>query len=531
MKEDVIFGKKVKKKLTKGVKKVIKSVGATLGSKGQNVLIDSVHPNAPSIVTKDGVTVIRSIKLNDKVQQLAVKIIKEASEKTVDECGDGTTTTAILASAIYLEGIKHLENGINPILMKRGIEKLKDKLIEKIDEIKIDLTTDEQIRNIATISANNDEEIGSLITQAIDKVGKNGEVIVESGKSVENQLETSDGYKIERGFVSHYFVTNKSKHICELNEPLVFVSNIEFKNADEVVPLLEIASTKNKPLLIISNSGSTEVLQTLILNHIKNVVQICVVESPSFGDRRNDILQDIAIVANAEFLDVNKGFIPTKINENQLGSINKAIISKYDTILINENIDKNRLKERDEYLKIMIEEADNTYDKEFFKERLAKLNSGLAIIRVGGNSVTEVEEKKDRIDDALGATKSAIRGGIVAGGGVSLLHSAELIDMKDLDIKNNDEMIGINVLLEAIKYPFKRLIENSGQSADYVLKILMENINEVEFGYNVLTNEFGNMYDFGVIDPAEVIKSALKNAVSAGTLLLTSNVILMQKSE
>ena len=529
--KDMVTGEDVTKSLSNGIKKIIESVGVTLGPRGQNVLIDSGHPAAPSTITKDGVTVIRNLVLNDYVENLAVKTIREASEKTVDECGDGTTTTAILASAIYLEGLKLLATKRNPISIKRGIDKVAQKLQEKLDEIKIEVTTDDQIRNVATISANGDEEIGSLIVQALDKVGKDGMVTVENGKTFKDELITTDGLRIERGYASPYFITNPVKNTAELDNPLIVVTDYEFQTANDLIPILEIAHSKSRPLLIIAEGGSAEAIQTLILNKIKGVVNVCAIDAPGFGERKKELLQDIATVVGAEFITEDLGIELDQITYEMLGSADKIIATKNETTIINGKGDENAINERKEQIKNLMEEADNDYDKEFYKDRLAKLNGGVAIIRVGGNSEVEVEEKKDRIDDALGATRAAIEDGIVIGGGCALLHAAELIEVHDLDIKNDDEAAGVHLFLEAIKQPLKLITENAGGSPDYVVSKIIENLDEKNYGYDASTSEFGDLFEKGIIDPVKVTKSAIKNAVSVATLLLSSKTILMKQNQ
>lgn len=530
--KDIIVGDNARKSIAAGVLKTIEAVGSTLGPKGQNVLIDSGHPAAPSTITKDGVTVLRNLVLHDAVENLAVKIIKEASEKTVDECGDGTTTTAILAGAIYLQGLKHLSSGANPVLIKRGIDKFVTKLSDALDTIKRDVETDADIRNIATISANGDEEIGSLIVQAIDKVGKDGVVTVENGKSMHDELQTTDGLKIERGYASAYFMTNPAKSTAELSNPMILVTDHEFHTTNEIVPFLEMAATSSRPILIVSDGGSAEALQTMVINKIKGVVSCCAVDAPGFGVRKKEYLKDIAIAVGAEFISTDVGIGINQVTKDMLGKCEKVIVTKNDTTFINCNPDKTLLNSRVEELTAMMQISENDYDKEFLKERIAKLTGGVAVIRVGGSSEVEVEEKKDRIDDALGATRAAIEGGIVLGGGCALLHAAQKLDMVDLDIKNIDEKAGVDIMLEAIKQPLKHIVFNAGKSGDYVVETVISNSAEnPNFGYNAATEKYGDMYEMGIIDPVNVTKSALRNAASVATLLLTSKTILMKQNQ
>lgn len=529
--KDLIVGSDARDALARGVAKTMEAVGTTLGPKGQNVLIDSGHPLAPSTITKDGVTVLRNLQLNDITENLAVKIIREASEKTVEECGDGTTTTAILGGAIYTEGLKFLAGGSNPVMMKRGIDKVVNKLLSALDEIKIEVTTDDQIRNVATISANGDDEIGSLIVQALDKVGKTGIVTVENGKSMQNELQTTDGMKIDRGFASAYFITNTAKNTAELVNPLIVVTDHMFQTANDVVSMLEAAHQRSRSLLIIADGGSAEALQTLVLNKIKGVVSVCAIDAPGFGNRKKEYLKDIAAMVGAEFVSDEVGIGLNQITFDMMGSCEKAIISKFDSVLVNSTPKGTALDDRLTELNAQMELADNDYDKEFYKERIAKLTGGIAVIRVGGASEVEVEEKKDRIDDALGATHAAVDGGIIVGGGCALLHAAQRINKADLDIKNADEAAGVQIILEAIKQPLKHIVENSGKSGDYVAETVIANTHTNGFGYNASTEEYGDMYEMGIIDPVNVTKSALKNAASVATLLLTSKTILMKQNQ
>lgn len=530
--KDLIVGNEARDALSAGIAKTVEAVGTTLGPKGQNVLIDSGHPAAPSTITKDGVTVLRNLVLSDPVENLAVKTIKEASERTVDECGDGTTTTAILAGAIYMQGLKHLSSGANPVMIKRGIDKFVAKLNDALDGIKRDIETDSDIRNIATISANGDEQIGSLIVQAMDKVGKDGVVTVENGRSMHDELETTDGLQINRGYASAYFMTNPAKSTAELNNPLILVTDHEFQTTNEVVPFLEMAATASRPILIISDGGSAEALQTMVINKIKGVVSCCAVDAPGFGVRKKEYLKDIAAAVGAEFISEEIGISIGQVTREMLGNCEKVVVSKNDTTFINSKADKEVLDARVEELNAQLAGAENDYDKEFLKERIAKLTGGVAVIRVGGSSEVEVEEKKDRIDDALGATRAAIEGGIVLGGGCALLHAAQKLEMADLDIKNLDEKAGVDIMLEAIKQPLKHIVTNAGKSGDYVTETVITNAAENStFGYNAATEQYGDMFDMGIIDPVKVTKCALQNAASVATLLLTSKTILMKQNQ
>lgn len=534
--QDLIIGSDARTAIANGISKTVEAVGTTLGPKGQNVLIDSGHPSAASVITKDGVTVLRNLQLNDVVENLAVKTLREASEKTVEECGDGTTTTAILGGAIYTNGLKHIAAGVNPVMIKRGIDKVTAKLLLALETIKRDVNTDDDIRNVATISANGDEEIGSLIVQAMDKVGKEGVVTVENGKSMHNELEVTDGMRIDRGYASAYFMTNPAKATADLTKPLILVTDHEFQTTNEIVPFLEMASTLSRPLLVVSEGGSAEVLQTMVVNKVKGVISCCAIDAPGFGARKKEYLKDIAVAVGAEFISEDVGISITQVTKEMLGTCEKVIVSKSDTTFINSSPNKEILDQRLTELRAQLAEVTNDYDKEFLKERIAKLTGGIAIIRVGGASEVEVEEKKDRIDDALGATKAAIEGGIIVGGGCALLHAAQRLELHECDIRNADEKAGVDIILEAIKQPLKLIVDNAGKSGDYVAETIIQTVSSDEtlngvFGYNAATEEFGDMFEMGIIDPVNVTKSALRNAVSVGTLLLTSKTILMKQNQ
>jgi len=416
-------------------------------------------------------------------------------------------------------------------MIKRGIDKVVNKLLNTLDDIKVDVTTDDQIRNIATISANGDDEIGGLIVQAMDKVGKNGVITVENGKSMNDELETTEGMKIDRGFASPYFVTNPDKNIAELQNPLILVTDYEFQTSNDVIPLLEAAHSKSRPLLIISEGGSAEALQTLILNKLKGVISVCAIDAPGFGARKKEYLKDIAALVGAEFVSADFNIGISQITAEMMGSCEKATISKFDTTLINSHPKGSSLEVRLSELKGQMAVADNDYDLDFYKERIAKLTGGVAVIRVGGSSETEVEEKKDRVDDALGATNAAVEGGIVVGGGCALLHAAQKIDASDLNIANPDEAAGVQIILNAIKKPLKLIVENGGGSGDFVSETVLNNTDSEGFGFNAVTEKYGNLFEMGIIDPVNVTKSALKNAASVATLLLTSKTILMKQTQ
>ena len=518
---------KLRKKLNNGCEKIKEIVGSTMGPKGQNVMIDSGHFYSKPIITKDGVTVIRTIYFDDKVENMSLKVIREASEQTLQECGDGTTSTSVLASSIFINGLKYLDK-FNPILMKRGMDKFVDAFVKKVDEVKSELKTDEEIRNIAMVSSNHDESITNLITDAIKEVDVDGSILVEKSNVRKDYLEIESGYKIEKGMVSQYFINSSTKVVAEYENAYIALFNFEIDNINDIVDILSDVKAQNKPLVLIAHAFSTEVIQVLIANKIKNNLKILPIETPGFGDRKDENLMDIAMMTGSVIFGLDKDIKEYKLSE--LKTVGKVKSTMNETILSKLNFDEEKLNEYVDMLKDKQEQMENEYDKELINDRIRKLKGKTAIIRIYGETETEYEEKKDRVDDAIGATRSAIEDGILTGGSVSYIKIAELIDIEELNLENDDEFQGVYLLAESLKDLVKMIANNAGRNGEYVIEKIIETIDDLEYGYNALEDKFENLVEKGIIDPAKVIKSVVKNAVSAAGMLLTTNSLMIQEN-
>lgn len=523
----IYMRQKLRKKLNNGCEKIKEIVGSTMGPKGQNVMIDSGHFYSKPIITKDGVTVIRTIYFDDKVENMSLKVIREASEQTLQECGDGTTSTSVLASSIFINGLKYLDK-FNPILMKRGMDKFVDAFVKKVDEVKSELKTDEEIRNIAMVSSNHDESITNLITDAIKEVDVDGSILVEKSNVRKDYLEIESGYKIEKGMVSQYFINSSTKVVAEYENAYIALFNFEIDNINDIVDILSDVKAQNKPLVLIAHAFSTEVIQVLIANKIKNNLKILPIETPGFGDRKDENLMDIAMMTGSVIFGLDKDIKEYKLSE--LKTVGKVKSTMNETILSKLNFDEEKLNEYVDMLKDKQEQMENEYDKELINDRIRKLKGKTAIIRIYGETETEYEEKKDRVDDAIGATRSAIEDGILTGGSVSYIKIAELIDIEELNLENDDEFQGVYLLAESLKDLVKMIANNAGRNGEYVIEKIIETIDDLEYGYNALEDKFENLVEKGIIDPAKVIKSVVKNAVSAAGMLLTTNSLMIQEN-
>ena len=499
-----------------------------MGPKGQNVMIDSGYFYSKPIITKDGVTVIRTIYFDNKVENMSLKVIREASEQTLQECGDGTTSTAVLASSIFINGLKYLDK-FNPILMKRGMDKFVDVFVKKVDEVKKELKTDEEIRNIAMVSSNHDEKIANLITDAIKEVDIDGAILVEKSNIRKDYLEIENGYKIERGMVSQYFINSSTKVVAEYKDAYIMLLNYELDNINDIVNVLSDIKAQNKPLVIIAHSFSTEVIQVLITNKIKNNLKVLPIETPGFGDRKDENLMDIAIMTNSIIYGFDKDIKEYKLSDLQI--VGKVKSTMVETVLSKLNYDEKKLKEYLDMLRDKQEQMENEYDKELIEDRIRKLRGKTAIIKIYGETETEYEEKRDRVDDAIGATRAAIEDGIVTGGSVSYIKIAEMIDIDELKLVNDDEFQGVYLLAESLKDLIKMIANNAGRNGEYVVEKIIETINDLEYGYNALEDKFEIIVEIGIIDPSKVIKSVVKNAVSAAGMLLTTNSLMIQNND
>jgi len=515
--KQVTFGDNSRAKLVEGVNILANAVKVTLGPKGRNVVIQKSF-GAP-VITKDGVTVAKEIELEDKLQNMGAQMVKEVASKTADKAGDGTTTATVLAQSIVKEGMKFVTAGMNPMDLKRGIDKAVTSAVAELTKISKPCSTSKEIAQVGSISANSDESIGKIIADAMDRVGKNGVITVEDGKGLENELEVVEGMQFDRGYLSPYFVNDPEKYEAIHQDAFVLLYDKKISNIRDLLPVLEQVAKSGKPLLIIAEDVEGEALATLVVNNMRGIVKSCAVKAPGFGDRRKAMLEDIAILTGGQVIAEELGFTLEKATLDMLGRANRVEINKEDTIIIGGAGDKASIEARVTSIQKLIEETTSDYDKEKLQERVAKLAGGVAVIKVGAATEVEMKEKKDRIDDALHATRAAVEDGIVAGGGVALIRAKNAI--KDLKGSNPDQDAGIKIVLRAMEEPIRQISTNSGDSADVVVAKVAEGNDN--FGYNAATHQYGDMVEMGVIDPTKVTKTALVNAASIAGLLLTTD--------
>ena len=523
MSKIIEFGPEGRKQLVNGINKLADAVVATLGPNGRNVVISNGNGYPQS--TKDGVTVAKSISLENNIEEAGVQLVKQAAIKTADLAGDGTTTSTLLTREMVKAGLSHLNNGVNAVEIKRGIDAAVKQVVESLREnISEEITSEDQLEQIATISANNDSEIGKLIATAMDKVGRDGVVTIEESKSGETYLETVEGTQFDRGYKSHYFVTNNNTMTCTLENPYILIADERFTQVKDLLPVLEAVSNTNRSLLIISEDVENEALATLIVNKVRGTLKVAAVKAPDFGDRRKLVLEDIAILTGGQVFDKDKGMKLDKFSWEWFGEARTVNVSKDQTTIIDGKGDTDAINARIDELHKQINNAQSPFEREKLQERLAKFVGGVAIIHVGGNTEAEMKEKKDRVDDALNATKAAIEEGIVPGGGAALLHAREILE-------NNS--IGSKIVYEACGKPFEIILKNAGYSDQDVFHFRTKtsdfghNENEMWLGMNIKTEQIVNMKEAGIIDPAKVTRTALENAASvAGTILLTECIIV-----
>jgi chaperonin GroEL len=516
LRKEIKFGAEARKELMEGIDTLADAVVSTLGPNGRNVLID--HFPAPPQSTKDGVTVAKNVTVDGKLQNLGVQVVKAAAMKTADKAGDGTTTSTLLAREMVKAGLSHLNNGANAVEIKRGIDKAVKEVIAVLRENSEDISSEEQLEQVATISANNDVEIGKLIATALEKVGRDGVVHIEESKSGETYLETVEGMQFSKGYKSHFFVTDNNTMTCKLEDAYILIANHRFTNVKELLPILEQVSATNKSLLIIADDVENEALATLIVNKARGTLKVAAVKAPDFGDRRKLVLEDIATVTGGVVFDPDKGMKLDKFSWDWFGQARAVTITKEETTIVDGKGTEEAIDQRVSELQSQIEKADTPYAIEQLQDRLAKMVGGVSIIHVGGYNETEMSETKDRVDDALHATKAALEEGIVPGGGAALLYAREGI--KDID------SIGAQIVYQACGKPFEQILVNAGYSSTDAQMIgkykLVESGDGVWDGYNLKTEEVVNMKEAGIIDPTKVTRTALENAASvAGTLLLT----------
>ncbi len=513
----VHFSSDARDRMVRGVNTLANAVKVTLGPKGRNVIIEKSY-GAPRS-TKDGVTVAKEIELEDKFENLGAQMIREVASKTSDKAGDGTTTATVLAQAIVVEGLKSVAAGMNPMDLKRGVEKAVVAVVEAVKASSRKVTTNDEIAQVGTISANGDTEIGGMIAKAMERVGNEGVITVEEAKSLDTELEVVEGMQFDRGYLSPYFITDAEKMEVSLEEPLILLSEKKLSSLQPLLPLLEAVVQSARPLLIVAEDIDGEALATLVVNKLRGGLRVAAVKAPGFGDRRKAMLEDLAIVTGGQVISEDLGIKLENVTLDMLGKAKKATITKDDTTIVDGGGDKAAITSRIAQLKVQIEDTTSDYDKEKLQERLAKLAGGVAVIKVGGSTEVEVKERKDRVDDALNATRAAIEEGIVPGGGVALLKASLVLEsLKGL---NPDQDAGIAIVRRAIQAPIRQIAQNAGVEGSIVVGKVLENASAT-FGFNAQTEEYVDMVQAGVIDPTKVVRTALQDAASVAGLLITT---------
>lgn len=526
MAKEIKFDIKAREELKKGVDALANAVKVTLGPKGRNVILEKKF-GAPHI-TKDGVSVAKEIELEDKFQNMGAQLVKEVASKTGDDAGDGTTTATLLTQAIVTTGLKNVAAGANPMDVKRGIDKAVAKVVEGIKAQSQEVGDDfDKIENVARISANNDNEIGLLIAEAMKKVKKEGVITVEEAKGTTTSVEVVEGMQFDRGYISPYFVTNGEKMECEMEHPFILLFDKKISNLKDMLPILEATAQSGRPLLIIAEDVDSEALATLVVNRLRGSLKICAVKAPAFGDRRKDMLEDIAILTGGVVVSEEKGLKLEATTIDMLGSAEKVTVNKENTVIVNGAGAKEAIAERVAQIKTLIETTKSTYDKEKLQERLAKLAGGVAVLYIGAPSEVEMKEKKDRVDDALSATRAAVAEGIVPGGGVAYIRCIE--SLEGMKGENDDETTGIEIIRRAIEEPLRQIVANAGLEGAVVVQKVKE--GKGDFGYNARTDRYENLFETGVIDPAKVTRVALENAASIAGMFLTTECVIAEKPE
>ncbi|MBH18798.1 MAG: chaperonin GroEL [Crocinitomicaceae bacterium] len=526
MAKEIVFDVEARDRLKKGVDELANAVKATLGPKGRNVVIDKKF-GAPQI-TKDGVTVAKEIELKDPVENMGAQMVKEVASKTNDSAGDGTTTATVLAQGIINTGLKNVAAGANPMDLKRGIDKAVATVIEELKKLSKEVGSDnDKIKQVASISANNDQSIGSLIAEAMKVVGKDGVITVEEAKGTETEVKTVEGMQFDRGYLSPYFVTNAEKMIADLETPYILIYDKKISNMKDLLPVLEPVAQTGKPLLIIAEDVDGEALATLVVNKIRGSLKIAAVKAPGFGDRRKAMLEDIAILTGGTVISEERGFKMENTTIDMLGTCEKVEIDKDNTTLVNGAGTKDDILARTNQIKAQIETTTSDYDKEKLQERLAKLAGGVAVLYVGAATEVEMKEKKDRVDDALAATRAAVEEGIIPGGGVGYIRAAAALDENSGD--NEDECTGIKIVKRAIEDPLRTIVENAGGEGAVIVQKVKE--GKGDFGYNARTDKYESLHKAGVIDPTKVSRSALENAASIASMMLTTECVISDEPE
>ena len=521
--KDIEFGTDARAKMLKGVEKLAKTVKVTLGPKGRNVMLDKSY-GAPKI-TKDGVSVAKEVELADKFENMGAQLVKEVAQKTADKAGDGTTTATVLAEAIITEGCKAVAAGMNPMDLKRGIDMAVNAVIDDVKSRSKAIKTSEEIAQVGTISANGDTSIGEYLSKAMEKVGNDGVITVEDAKGLETELDVVEGMQFDRGYLSPYFMTNAEKMNCEYDNPYILFYDQKISSLQPMLPVLEAVVQSGRPLLIIAEDIEGEALATLVVNRIRGGLKVCAVKAPGFGDRRKEMLKDMAVLTGGQVISEELGMKIENVTLDMLGTAKRIEVTKDDTTIIDGAGDKADIKARTTQIKNEIDATKSDYDREKLQERLGKLSGGVAVLRVGGASEVEVKEKKDRIDDALNATRAAVKEGVVAGGGCGLLYATKALD--SLKPQNDDQKVGINIIKKALQAPIRQIAENAGVDGAVVVGKLLESKN-FNYGYNAQSGEYTDMIKEGILDPTKVVRTALQDAASVAGLVITTEAMVTE---
>jgi len=522
--KQVLFSDDARHRMVRGVNILANAVKVTLGPKGRNVVLERSF-GAPT-VTKDGVSVAKEIELKDRFENMGAQMVKEVASKTSDNAGDGTTTATVLAQAIVTEGMKYVAAGMNPMDLKRGIDKAVIAAVEALQKMSKPTTTSKEIAQVGSISANSDTEIGKIIAEAMDKVGKEGVITVEDGKSLQNELDIVEGMQFDRGYLSPYFINNPDKQVAVLEDPYILLHDKKISNIRELLPVLEQVAKAGRPLLIVAEEVEGEALATLVVNSIRGILKTCAVKAPGFGDRRKAMLEDIAVLTGGTVVAEETGMSLEKITLKELGQAKRVEIAKENTTVIDGAGEAKAIEARVKAIRAQIEEASSDYDREKLQERVAKLAGGVALIKVGAATEVEMKEKKARVEDALHATRAAVEEGIVAGGGVALIRARQSIKVKG---DNPDQEAGIKIVLRAMEEPLRQIVANAGDEPSVVVNKVAE--GKGNYGYNAATHEYGDLVEVGVLDPTKVTRTALQNAASVASLMLTTDAMIAELVE
>ena len=524
--KELTFNTDARASLKKGVDKLAEAVKVTLGPKGRNVVIDRKFGSP--LITKDGVTVAKEVELEDSIENMGAQMVKEVATKTSDLAGDGTTTATVLAQAIFREGLKNVTAGANPMALKRGIDKAVDKVIEELKGLSVPTAGKKEIAQVGTISANSDEEIGNLIAEAMEKVGKDGVITVEEAKGLETTLETVEGMQFDRGYVSPYFVTDPDRMEAILDDALILIHDKKISTMKDLLPILEKVAQMGRPLLIIAEDVEGEALATLVVNRLRGTLRVCAVKAPGFGDRRKAMLQDLAVLTGGQVISEEVGFKLENAVVSDLGRAKRIVVDKDNTTIVDGAGEQSGIEGRIKEIRAAIDKTTSDYDREKLQERLAKMAGGVAVIHVGAATETAMKEKKARVEDALHATRAAVEEGIVPGGGVALLRAQAAL--KGFSLEDSDEQIGVRIIERALEEPIRQISHNAGVEGSIVVE-KVRNSGEANYGYNARTDEYEDLVAAGVIDPTKVTRTALQNASSIAGLLLTTEAVVTEKPE